>query len=283
VDLSAKISKQMNKISIMGCGWLGLPLAEYLQLKGYQIKGSTTQVHKRDLLSSLQIEPYMIRLNPKPEGDNITHFFDTDCLILNIPPRSRRSDIPITFYPKQIQHLIPFLKNSTIKHVIFISSTSVYPKLSREIFEMDAVREAHSGVFDAEQILLNTSGIKTTILRCAGLAGGKRIPGRFFAGKKNLTIGEEPVNQVFRDDVIHVIAQIIRLNGLEGIYNLCAPKHPLKKDLYRQNAQLLGLELPEFIKSEAPTPYKIINSDKLQRILRFKFMYEDPFDFEYEI
>jgi len=272
----------MNKISIMGCGWLGLPLAEYLQLKGYQVKGSTTQIHKQSLLSSLEIEPYVIRLNPEPEGDNIAHFFDTDCLVLNIPPRSRRSDIPITFYPQQIQSLIPFLKRSPIKHIIFISSTSVYPKLNRQMFETDAVRNAHSGVFDAEQILLNTPDFKTTILRCAGLAGGKRIPGRFFAGKKNLTIGEDPVNQVFRDDVIHIIAQIIRLNGLEGIYNVCAPKHPLKKDLYRQNAELLGLELPQFIEPEAPISYKIINSDKLQRILRFKFMYENPFEFEYE-
>jgi len=56
----------------------------------------------------------------------------------------------------------------------------------------------------------------------------------------------------------------------------------LKKDLYRQNAELLGLELPQFIEPETPISYKIINSDKLQRILRFKFMYEDPFEFEYE-
>ena len=31
----------METISILGCGWLGLPLADYLIGKGYELKGST--------------------------------------------------------------------------------------------------------------------------------------------------------------------------------------------------------------------------------------------------
>lgn len=273
----------MTKISILGCGWLGLPLAEYLVLKGYEVKGSTTQENKLHVLDSVGIKPFLIHLNPMPESKNFSDFLDTDFLILNIPPRSRRTDIPITFYPEQIKNLIPFIKKSQTKEVIFISSTSVYPKLNREVCETDAIREAHPGVYDAEQLLLNTPEFRTTILRCAGLAGGKRIPGKFFAGKVNLTNGEEPVNQVFRDDVIQIIMQIIKMKGLGGIYNVCAPIHPLKKNLYRQNAELLGLTPPEFISPIEPVPYKIINSNKLQEKLHFKFMYDNPEDFEYTI
>ncbi|WP_258929290.1 hypothetical protein [Flavobacterium davisii] len=39
-----------QKISLLGCGWLGLPLAESLIKKGYEIKGSTTNLDKIPLL-----------------------------------------------------------------------------------------------------------------------------------------------------------------------------------------------------------------------------------------
>ena len=35
-----------NKIALIGCGWLGLPLAKSLLKKGYQVAGSTTSVEK---------------------------------------------------------------------------------------------------------------------------------------------------------------------------------------------------------------------------------------------
>lgn len=33
----------MPTVSILGCGWLGLPLAEQLLAEGYSVKGSTTR------------------------------------------------------------------------------------------------------------------------------------------------------------------------------------------------------------------------------------------------
>ena len=36
----------MKQISILGCGWLGLPLAQQLVHEGYQIHGATTSEKK---------------------------------------------------------------------------------------------------------------------------------------------------------------------------------------------------------------------------------------------
>ena len=36
------------KISIIGLGWLGLPLADHLIEQGYQVLGSTTSKEKSD-------------------------------------------------------------------------------------------------------------------------------------------------------------------------------------------------------------------------------------------
>ncbi|GAB3814760.1 hypothetical protein GCM10028895_08160 [Pontibacter rugosus] len=49
-------------VSIMGCGWLGLPLAEQLVKQGYTVKGSTTTAAKQALLEEKNIQPYLLNL-----------------------------------------------------------------------------------------------------------------------------------------------------------------------------------------------------------------------------
>ena len=53
----------MKQISILGCGWLGFPLAENLINKGNKIKGTTTSVDKLQLLSKAGIVPYLISIS----------------------------------------------------------------------------------------------------------------------------------------------------------------------------------------------------------------------------
>ncbi|WP_321539617.1 NAD(P)-binding domain-containing protein [Flavobacterium piscinae] len=48
----------MKQISILGCGWLGMPLAKHLLQKGYSIKGSTTTETKLELLQNEGITPF---------------------------------------------------------------------------------------------------------------------------------------------------------------------------------------------------------------------------------
>ena len=43
---------QKDEISIMGCGWLGLPLAAQLVKAGYNVKGSTTTPEKLEVLQA---------------------------------------------------------------------------------------------------------------------------------------------------------------------------------------------------------------------------------------
>ena len=39
-----------QRISILGCGWLGLPLAKELLDRSFEVKGSTTSSNKLDQL-----------------------------------------------------------------------------------------------------------------------------------------------------------------------------------------------------------------------------------------
>lgn len=53
----------MKPISILGCGWLGLPLAKSLLEKGFSVKGSTTSIKKIALLEKFGIHPHIVTLS----------------------------------------------------------------------------------------------------------------------------------------------------------------------------------------------------------------------------
>ena len=81
-------------ISILGCGWLGTPLAERLVQAGHTVKGSTRTPEKLAALRAKGIQPYLIRLGPDLNNGEAADFFDSDVLILNIPPGRRDPQAP---------------------------------------------------------------------------------------------------------------------------------------------------------------------------------------------
>ena len=79
-----------NKIAILGCGWLGFPLAEALIADGYQINGSTTSEEKLQKLKKADMHPFLMRLSEDGiEGDMPSFLADVDVLIINVPPKLR--------------------------------------------------------------------------------------------------------------------------------------------------------------------------------------------------
>ena len=74
------------KISIVGCGWLGLPLGKSLVPKGHQVIGTTTSLAKIEILQQAGIEPLLVRFNPLPDV-GIQSILETDVLIIALPPR----------------------------------------------------------------------------------------------------------------------------------------------------------------------------------------------------
>lgn len=266
----------MESISILGCGWLGLPLAVSLLDKGYRVKGSTRSFSQLGALKSKGIEPYYISLNPYVIGKDVRDFLSSDVLILNFPPE-RREDIE-DYHTAQIRHLLYEIKFSPVSRVIFVSSTSVYPSLNREVVEEDSVSpEKSSGraLLSVERMLLDSSRFKTTVLRFGGLIGYDRKPGAFLSGRKGLSGGDSPVNLIHRDDCIGIIEAIMK-KGLWGeIFNACADAHPRRKDYYTEQARIGGFNPPEF-EDTGKNAYKIVNSEKLKSLTAYAFKYPDP-------
>ena len=266
----------MKTISILGCGWLGLPLGLFLLEKGFKIKGSTATPDKLLVLEKEGIEPYYINLSPEINADYDPDFFKSDVLIINFPPQ-RRADI-VSYHQKQIESLISEINNTPVQHVLFVSSTSVYPELNREVTEDEILwptKDSGKALLNVENILLDLSDIKTTVLRFAGLIGYDRMPGRFLSGKRDVKNGNAPVNLIHRDDCIQIIFEIIQQGVWGQILNGCCDKHPLRKEYYTLQAKIIGVDLPTFDDSDI-TNYKIISNKKLKKILSYRFKYSDP-------
>ncbi len=263
-------------ISILGCGWLGLPLAQHLIRLSMLVKGSTTHPDKLSFLEQNNIIPYLIQFNPEINPGYQPEFFQCDVLVVNIPP-GRRPDV-VSFYTRQMQSLISLIIKSQLKKVLLISSTSVYPDINREVTEEDAGtpdKSSGEALLWAEEAFRQHAHFSTTILRFCGLYGPDRNPGRFLAGKTLSAMGNAGVNLIHQEDCIQIISRILRQEIWGEVLNACADQHPAKKDFYPLAAQSAGLPAPIF-EGREEEKFKIISSKKLKEKLNYTFLHPDP-------
>lgn len=273
----------MNQISILGCGWLGLPLAKALIEKSFALKGSTTSQEKLSILEMAGISPFTITLESDTVLGNIATFLEkSETLIIDIPPKLRglpkdSSAEQKKSFVEKIKNIIPFIEKSKIKNVLFISSTSVYGENNSMVSEetpLDPDTESGKQLVEVEQLLQKNSNFRTTILRFGGLIGEDRNPVKSLSGRKNLENPNAPINLIHQQDCIKIILKIINTNHWNETLNAVAPFHPSRKEYYTQKAIAFNIPLPEFNKDESSLG-KTILSDTLERVLDYKFSVTD--------
>jgi len=265
------------KISLLGCGWLGFPLALNLISKGFKVKGSTTSQHKLAIFKEAGIDPYLVQFDSLSNDPDLRDFLDADILIISVPP-GRRSIDGLANYRKMAKTIKDQLAISKVSKLIFISSTSVYPESNSTLTEFSVVDpETESGiVLKGTEDLLSGLDMKVILLRLSGLIGPDRMPGRFFAGKTNVPNGLAPVNMIHLDDVISLINCLIDSETAEGVYIGCSPSHPNKEDFYTLAAKTEQLDPPTFIPEKLS--WKLISSERTERELNFAYKYPSLMD-----
>ena len=81
------------KVSICGCGWLGLPLALSLKSQAIEVWGSKTTVEGANVLQQQGINSCLLTLPLIGDIDpTIVQFLTTDVLIIAIPPGRKNLD-----------------------------------------------------------------------------------------------------------------------------------------------------------------------------------------------
>lgn len=277
------MEKQASRnIAILGCGWLGLPLAELLVQRGYQVKGSTTRPERIPELKAKGVEAFLINVGEALRGENLDSFFTADTLIINIPPGGRRDPAAADRHPQQIRTIVEAARRGGVRRILFVSSTGVYGDDDKIVTEEDPLHPTTASgqaLATIEEWLVQQPDFEPTILRLAGLVGGERKAGRFLAGKTNVPNGTAVVNLIHRDDCIHIIYEILRQEAWGEVFNACADLHPSRRDFYTHQAQKEGFTPPTFAEEFAGKQGKVISNQKLKRLLNYRFLHPDPMAF----
>jgi nucleoside-diphosphate-sugar epimerase len=267
-------------ISIVGCGWLGLPLAENALDMGLLVKGSTTSDKKLPKLRSLGIDAYLLNLPGNIDAD--IALFQANYLVLNIPPGRRNPNVLVD-YPASVARILrSALEAGQISKIIFVSSTSVYGDNMDFIDEntnSDPQSSSGEALVRAEQLIVD-SGIKYNILRFGGLAGPGRHPGRFLAGRSHLSAGNQAINFLHLQDAIGAINCFLNHLHDDKIYNIVSPFHPTKRDFYTRMAKDLVLEPPQF-DEKVFSPKREISPDKFTSDTGYQFIFPNPMNYQF--
>lgn len=253
-------------------------MGKKLATEGYKVKGSTTSEEKRTRLENQGLIPYMFSLEPQGIQGDVHDFFQTDLLLLNIPP-GRRDPHVRTHFPQKIQTLLDEIPTKDTLKCIFVSSTSVYGNQQGIVTESNPVSpttNSGAALVEAEQ-LIQSHIPHSTMLRMGGLVGKERHPGRFLAGRTELSGGKDPVNLIHLEDCIGIIQTLIHQNLWGETFNCVADKHPSKARYYIQAAKALDLDPPQFL-PDAEERGKRVSNQKVKEVLAYSFKYADPMD-----
>lgn len=234
--------------AVLGCGWLGLPLAKALVDSGYRVHGSTTSEGKIAGLASDGIQPFLIRLEEQGIEGPVKDFLrGMDLLIINIPPGLRKN--PAENYAGKMKVLHRAVKAAVVPRILFVSSTSVYGDAEGRVTESTPpAPQTESGrqVLAAEQIFHEDRGLEAIIVRFGGLIGPGRHPVNQLAAKKRLLNGDDSVNLIHLEDCINLIRTVVECGHWNEVFNGVYPAHPKKQIYYTREAIKRGLAVPQY-------------------------------------
>jgi nucleoside-diphosphate-sugar epimerase len=243
------------KCVIIGCGWLGKPLALHLKSLGHEVVGSVRG--ETSFVELLHEGIQAFRYEGEENSMLPPELQKSDWLIICFPPSKS------FHYSTQVKEIISQLSRGT--KILFTSTTGVY-SAKGIVDEEGTIYEDHI-VFEAEQFIRNSDN-SYVILRLAGLIGGNRHPINQLAGRR-LENGQDPVNLVSRNDVIRAVELIIDLDISNELFNLCYPDHPSRADYYTKQAHARNLALPTF--SMGNEKGKQIDGSRIEKMLKFTY------------
>lgn len=253
-----------GSVLIIGCGYLGLPLAKAWIEKGFSVCGTTRTPAKMDLLKREGIEPIFLDLLKPP-----FRFPPADWVYFLVSG-SRDGTLPYAM----INALAALLENPPSRF-IYTSSTAVYGDCGSGWVDESSVRRAKDPaglcLIETEDALftaIEENQFPGAVVRLSGIYGPDRIPGRDRVEKLEPLRGrpEGYLNLIHLDDLIPLLVAAAPLVKLGDCY-LFSDDHPVRRrDYYSYLATRLGMSdfVPLWNRSGEPVPDRRCRNQKMK-------------------
>ena len=233
-------------VAIIGCGYLGLAVAEVLTKQGFHVTATTRNSERLSELSRVAQKSVILKGN---DEDEFIPLVANNDIILVMTAADK-----LEHYESAYLNTAQILKKLALemdlpRDLIYTSSTSVYGdhhgRWVDETSDLLGKKEQIQTLIEAEKIYasLEEIGWNVCILRLSEIYG----PGREIS-KRVRTLGEHTLpgtgaqytNMIHKSDCVGAIQYILRHN-LAGVFNLSDDEHPTRQELYDRIAQKFDL------------------------------------------
>lgn len=261
-----------ERIGVLGCGWLGLGVAQSYVADNFIVHGSRQSKKGADSLQKHGVHGFVVQISENHDSGNLTEFLNgVSRLFLTIPPGLQKN--PKRDFVAMIHQLLPHIHSSEVKEVVFTSSTGVYgPQQGLVSPSIVPQPQTESGrqLLEVESLLRSQDGFSTQIVRLGGLLGDDRHPVKQLAKLPVVYNPQAPINLIHKVDAIGLLRYLADRAPWQSIYHGVAPWHPTKQDFYEQAANEMQLPSPKF--AEDPGNANKVVTDPQVQSLGYAFL-----------
>ncbi|MBD2258671.1 SDR family oxidoreductase [Pseudanabaena sp. FACHB-2040] len=263
--------------AIIGCGYVGKPVAQLWQDQGLTITATTTRSERVSELQPVANQVVILR------GTDEARLRDTlngqTCVLVSVAG-GRQNGYAET-YLKTAETLAMVLSQvGTVAQLIYTSSFSVYGDHSGNwVTETTPVKPAAPNaevLAETERVLLTIArpGLNVCILRLGGIYGPRRELARIYgrwAGTTRPGAGAEWSNWIHLDDIVGAI-DFARMHGLSGVYNLVQDEIPTVRELVERVCSVSSLPAVTWDPSQpSDRPYNVRVSNQKLKAAGYRF------------
>jgi len=274
---------------IVGCGYVGLPLAHELFKQGHQVFGMRRSSSADEELKAAGIVPLPADIT-KPESlARLPR--DFDWVVNCAASGGGDAEAYLQLYLQGTRNLIEWLAlgSAGASRIVYTSSTGVYGQNDGSVVDETSPTEppveTAKVLVETEKVLLaaaRDNNFPAVVLRVAGIYG----PNRGYLLKQYLKNearieggGGRFLNMIHRDDLIGVIIAALRSGRAGEIYNAVDDEPVSQLRFFQWLAGKLGRELPPTAPEDAEAnrkrgvTNKRVSNRKLKMDLGYQFKY----------
>lgn len=216
------------RVTILGCGYIGLELGAQLTARGHEVCGVRQSAEGIEAIEEAGFEGVRGDLT---DPDNLAHVPDADALVFVASSGGRGADAAREIYVDGLQTAVEHFSTRADppKRLVYTSSTGVYGDHGGGWVDEDTPTEPTTEktrvLKDAEEVALD-SPITGTVVRFAGLYGSDRYRlERYLDGP----VTEGYLNMIHREDAAGVVRFLLEENLARGEVVLAVDDEPVDK------------------------------------------------------